>query len=77
MTDKQSPEVAHLNRLCGQLGCIEKMIKTKEPLDKIFQQIEAIRGSLKSLEKKLLKQKISGVKNQELKRSLDYLLKMS
>ncbi len=77
MTEKQSSEVSHLNRLCGQLGCIQKMLDDKEPLDKVLQQIEAVRGSLKSFEKKLIEQRIETIEDSELKRSLDYLLKIS
>jgi len=73
----QKPEISQLHRLKGQLSGIEKMIKNNTKTSEIIQQIEAIKGSLKTLEKRLLESKTKTLKDEEIKKTLDYLLKIS
>lgn len=71
------PEISQLHRLEGQLHGIEKMLEQNVKVDQVLQQIEAVRGNLKSLEKRLLKAELSGVKDKALERCFDYLCKIS
>jgi DNA-binding FrmR family transcriptional regulator len=71
----QMPEISQLHRLQGQLTGIEKMIAAKNKTSSIIQQLEAVRGNIKSLEKKILEQKIKEIKDSELKKSALYLIK--
>lgn len=61
-----------LHRISGQIKGIEKMISEKRNDLEIIQQIEAIRASLKTVEKNFL------LKNNKknLNKSLAYLLKL-
>lgn len=70
-----SPTVARLHRLQGQLEGVEAMMNKQAPISKVLQQIEAVRGSLKALEKEMLAKKVNSLNDDELKRSLKYLLK--
>jgi len=74
---KQKLEISQLHRLQGQLQGVEKMFKTETEPTLILQQLEAVRGSLKSLEKKILKGQTAGVKSKELRQTLNYLLKIN
>jgi len=73
----QLSEVSQLHRLAGQLHGVEKMILAEESLQDVLQQIEAVRGNLKSLEKRLLGVKLQKFKDKELDRCFDYLCKIS
>ena len=73
----QLSEVSQLHRLEGQLHGVEKMILADESLQDVLQQIEAVRGNLKSLEKRLLGAKLQKFKDKELDRCFDYLCKIS
>ncbi|OGY47780.1 MAG: hypothetical protein A3J62_01055 [Candidatus Buchananbacteria bacterium RIFCSPHIGHO2_02_FULL_38_8] len=73
----QQPEISQIRRIAGQIQGVEKLINQQTKTDQILQQIEAIRGSLKSLEKTLLKPKVKNLKDSELEKTLSYLLKIS
>ena len=73
----QKPEISQLHRLQGQMAGIEKMINQKAKPSAILQQLEAVRGNLKSLEKQILSQKTTNLKDEELKKACQYLLKIS
>lgn len=73
----QQSEISQLHRLQGQLRGVEKMIAKPTKATEILQQIEAVRGSLKALEKRILSQKTKNLKDEELKKALDYLIKIS
>ena len=70
-----SPIMARLHRLQGQLEGVETMMTKQASTSKILQQIEAVRGSLKALEKTLLAETVNEISDSELKRSIQYLLK--
>lgn len=72
---KQRPEISQLHRLYGQLQAVEKMIDNKAKIFDVLQQIEAVRGSLLSLEKKIMARKIESTRDEELKKIYNYLLK--
>ena len=65
-----------LHRLAGQLQAIERMIGSGAPLEQTLQQIEAVRGNLKSLEKRLVKPALGACNNSQLRRCFDYLCKL-
>lgn len=73
----QDPKISQLHRLQGQLAGIEKMITKKDKISNIIQQLEAVRGNLKSLEKRILAQNIKNIKDEELKKIHNYWLKIS
>jgi DNA-binding FrmR family transcriptional regulator len=75
MAKTMLPAVARLHRLQGQLEGVEAMMNKQTPISKVLQQIEAVRGSLKALEKEILVKKVNSINDDELKRSLKYLLK--
>lgn len=75
MTKNQSSEISQLHRLQGQLQAVERMIVANKKPSEIIQQIEAVCGSLKALEKKLLKENLKSIKDAELKKSIDAVLK--
>jgi len=69
----QKPEISQLHRLQGQLRGVEKMISQNGKTLETLQQLEAVRGNLKALEKRIL----AGIKDEELKKAYHYLLKIS
>jgi DNA-binding FrmR family transcriptional regulator len=73
----QKPELSQLHRLQGQLRGVEKMITQKAKASETLQQIEAVRGNLKALEKRILSQNLKNLKDEELKKTYNYLLKIS
>lgn len=73
----QKAELSQLHRLQGQLKGVEKMIRSNYKLNDLMQQIEAVRGSLKSLEKRILTEKIKNSKDEELKKVISYIFKIS
>jgi len=73
----QKPEISQLHRLQGQLLGVEKMINQNAKILQIIQQLEAVRGSLKSLEKEILGKNSKNSKAEELKKLYNYLLKLS
>ena len=73
----QNAEIFQLRRLIGQLVGVEKMFAHQAKFLEILQQLEAVRGNLTSLEKRLLEKKVKKFKDQELKKALNYLLKIS
>ena len=73
----QSGIQSQLHRLEGQLQAIEKLIAGDTPLAQTLQQIEAVRGNLKSLEKRLLKERLDKLNDQQLQRCFDYLCKLN
>lgn len=75
--EKQKAEISQLHRLQGQLRGVEKLVEQNAKADRILQQIEAVRGNLKALEKRILSQKIKNLKDVELEKMLNYLLKIS
>lgn len=75
--DLLKPEISQLHRLTGQLRGVEKMINQEAKTTEILQQIEAVRGNLKALEKRILGQKVKNLKDEELKKAYNYLLKIS
>jgi DNA-binding FrmR family transcriptional regulator len=77
MAKTMSPAVARLHRLQGQLEGVEAMMHTQAPISKVLQQIEAVRGSLKALEKELIEDKARHIPDSELKRAIQYVLKIS
>ena len=68
--------VSHLHRLIGQLQSVEYLLENETRICKVLQQIEAVRGSLKSLEKKLIETKSKKIKDSEVKDCFDYLCKI-
>ena len=74
---KQTAAENQLHRLAGQLHAIERMIGEGAPLEQTLQQIEAVRGNLKSLEKRLVKPALGALKDKQLQRCFDYLCKLS
>jgi len=74
---EQKPEISQLHRLQGQLKGVEKMIAEDNKTSAILQQLEAVRGNLKALEKRILEGKIKNIKDEELKKTYNYLLKIS
>lgn len=75
MSKPISPIIARLHRLQGQLAGVETMMTKQAPTSKLLQQLEAVRGSIKSLEQELISQKTNEISDGELKRSIKYLLK--
>ena len=75
MPEKQSAKISQLHRLQGQLQAVEKMIEDDKKPSEIIQQIEAVSGSLKSLKKKLLKDSLKTIKDSELRKVVDLILK--
>jgi len=73
---KQRPEVAQLHRLEGQLHGIEKMISENKPVSRIIQQIEAVQGSLRTLEHHLLINALPNSASNELKDCAKYLARL-
>ncbi|MDX9893732.1 MAG: metal-sensing transcriptional repressor [Patescibacteria group bacterium] len=73
----QSPLISQLHRLQGQLRGVEKLMLDQAKTSATLQQLEAVRGNLKSLEKSLLAEKIKKINDPEIKKSCDYLLKIS
>ena len=73
---RQKPAISHLHRLIGQLQSIEHLIEQENKICKVLQQIEAVRGSLKSLEKRLIESKTKKIKDSEVKDCFDYLCKI-
>ena len=71
----QTAITSQLHRLQGQLAGVEKMITADKKTSEIIQQIEAVCGSLKSLEKKLLTDKVNEIKDVELKKAINITLK--
>ncbi|HLC89437.1 MAG TPA: metal-sensing transcriptional repressor [Patescibacteria group bacterium] len=69
--------IDQLHRLNGQIRGIEKMIFKNHKASEIVQQIEAVRGNLKSVEKQILAQNFKNLGHGDLKKTLDYLLKIS
>lgn len=76
-SEQQNTAINQLHRLEGQLHGIERMIGNSAPLEQTLQQIEAVRGNLKSLEKRLLKQQMGEVSDKKLQRCFDYLCKLN
>lgn len=74
MAKKILPTLARLHRLQGQLEGVERMMTRDERIEKILQQLEAVRGSIVGLEHELLKEKIKRGASDELKDALRYLL---
>lgn len=73
---KQSAEIAQLHRLRGQLAGVEKMMANKAKAADIIQQIEAVRGNLRGLQKRILEKSCRQLKDADLKKSCEYLLKL-
>ncbi len=73
----QTPEESQIKRIAGQIGGIEKMIKGNTKASQIIQQIEAVKGSLSTLEKRFLTKKVRNLGNSELEKMLTYILKNS
>ena len=73
----QKSEISQLHRLQGQLQGVEKMIINSAKPSETIQQIEAVRGALKTLEKRILGEITKNIKEEELKKSINYLLKIS
>ena len=76
MATRQKPEVSQLHRISGQLVGIEKMINEKSSVCAVLQQIEAVRGNLKSLEKRLIETQMKKIKDKSLQDCVDYLCKI-
>jgi len=72
----KKPEISQLHRLEGQIHGIERMLNQNGTLISILQQIEAVRGSLKSLEKRLISQYNQPL-DKKLKQCLGYLMKLN
>ncbi|MAF13758.1 MAG: hypothetical protein CMI53_02590 [Parcubacteria group bacterium] len=75
----QKPELSQLHRLQGQLKGVEKMINKDYKISDVIQQLEAVRGNLKSLERKLLTEKIKNFKekDEDFKKAVNFILKIS
>ena len=73
---QQNPVISQLHRSIGQLQGIEKMIKNKTEISKTVQQIEAVKGNINSIEKKILISHTKISKNNELKSIISYLTKL-
>lgn len=73
---KQTEKTSHFNRLRGQLLAVEEMLKKNAKIGDVIQQLEAARSSIKSLEKRLIMEKIATVKDQEVKKIVNYLCKL-
>ncbi len=74
--NKQSAEISQIHRLRGQLAGVEKMLATKAKPADIIQQIEAVRGNLRGLQKRILGKNCRQLKDADLKKSCEYLLKL-
>ena len=74
----QKPELSQLHRLQGQLKGVEKMINKDYKISDVIQQLEAVRGNLKSLERKLLTEKIKNFKekDEDFKKAVNFILKI-
>jgi DNA-binding FrmR family transcriptional regulator len=70
-------DISNLHRIIGQLQGVERLINSRAKVSAIIQQIEAVRGSLKSLEKSIISNKIKLNRDKETKIALDYLLRIS
>lgn len=75
MKKAQTNYLNRLHRLVGQLTGVEKLISQQADLTDVIQQIEAVRGSLRGLEKELLGEKIKKIKDADLKKAAEVLLK--
>lgn len=73
----QLSEVSQLHRITGQLVGVEKMITQRAKPHEIIQQIEAVRGSLLSLEKKIIGKELKHITNPDVKKCYDYIMKLS
>jgi len=73
----QKPEISQIRRIAGQIRGVEKLISQEAKTSKILQQIEAARGNLKALEKRILSPITKKLKDQEDEKSLAYLMKIS
>jgi DNA-binding FrmR family transcriptional regulator len=69
--------IIHLHKVCGQIASIEGMLNEQTSNEQIIQQLEAIRGNIRSLEKKIISDKLQQVSDPDLKRCFDYLCKIS
>ncbi|MDD2807623.1 MAG: metal-sensitive transcriptional regulator [Patescibacteria group bacterium] len=76
MKKNQTNYLHRLHRLVGQLTGVEKLVTNNAAVADIIQQIEAVRGSLRGLEKELLSEKIKKIKDADLKQAHEYLLKL-
>jgi len=72
----QSKEISQIHRLRGQLAGVEKMMQLNAKPTEIIQQIEAVRGNLKALEKQILTAQCADFKDAEMKKACNYLLKL-
>lgn len=77
MDIEQNTYSNQIHRLRGQLAAIEKMIALGQPLQKIIQQAEAVRGSLRTLEQKLIRTKLGELGNEELQAAIEYIVQRS
>jgi len=75
-TEKQSPQIAQLHRLRGQLAGVEKMLRLNAKPQAVIQQLEAVRGNLKALEAGILTATCRDFKDAETKKICHYLLKL-
>ena len=75
MPKKMSPTLARLHRLQGQLEGVETMLTKDAQTSKVLQQLEAVRGGIRSLVQELIAEKARESGDEELKQSLRYLLK--
>lgn len=73
----QLKEISQIHRIAGQIAGIEKMLKNKGKTESILQQIEAVKGNLKSLEKRILKDALKKIDSNNLEEVLSYLIKLS
>jgi DNA-binding FrmR family transcriptional regulator len=77
MNKNKKSQSDQLKRLCGQLTGVGRMIEEDKSLCLILQQLEAVRGNIKSLEKKLLNSNMPNNLNEDVKKTLSYILKIS
>lgn len=68
MTQKQTTNQLH--RIQGQLRAVERMIEQKHDTFAIVQQLDAVRGSLCTLEQRLLKQALGKKHSKEIEQLL-------
>ena len=72
----QTKEISQIHRLRGQLAGVEKMLQQQAKPTAIIQQIEAVRGNLKALERSILAAQCQDFKDPEMKKACNYLLKL-
>ena len=73
----QSKEISQIHRISGQVAGIEKMLRYKVKIENVLQQIEAVKGNLTFLEKRILKKSLKSLNFKEIERLLGYVFRLN